>query len=52
MAAAVALARFALSLNDAYPFPPDANHRTLEDAARGLLDIMGNPARVIRSKAQ
>lgn len=50
MAQAVALARFALALNDLYPFPPDVNHLALEQRARDLLTVLENPARIVRAK--
>jgi hypothetical protein len=40
LAGAEALARFAAGMNDAYPTPPDASHRTLEQAGVELLALL------------
>ena len=44
------LARFAASLNDAYPYPPDKHHRTLEEASRQLLALLELPSRPVHQK--
>lgn len=46
---AVALAEFAVALNETYPYPPDVHHRALEQAARQLLDTL-KPKRLVKRK--